>query len=74
MVYFVVIWVYFTGFGMLYQEKSGNPVGENKSSSDRSGAIAVRPRTLNRTTLKINVICSMISSSSLFALKIFIWC
>jgi hypothetical protein len=30
LVYFVVIWVHFSRFGMLYQEKSGNPAIKRK--------------------------------------------
>jgi hypothetical protein len=29
LVYFVVIWYIFPRFGILYQEKSGNPAGES---------------------------------------------
>jgi hypothetical protein len=40
LVYFVVIWVHFSRFGMLYQEKSGNPANksQNKTSSSRTKA------------------------------------
>jgi hypothetical protein len=31
LVYFVVIWYIFPRFGILYQEKSGNPAGLRKS-------------------------------------------
>jgi hypothetical protein len=30
LVHFVLIWYIFSGFGIMYQEKSGNPVLENE--------------------------------------------
>jgi hypothetical protein len=49
LVYFVVIWYIFPRFGILYQEKSGNPdrqVNVADGAEDRAGESA--PRALQR--------------------------
>jgi hypothetical protein len=57
LVYFVVIWYIFPHFGILYQEKSGNPdrqVNVADGAEDRAGESA--PRALQRVGQGIDFI------------------